>query len=111
VEPNDGKRQYPRYNHNSPLSLYRMDHQEQSSIAQMENYSQAGMCLLSHEELVLGQLVYLKMMEFDKHAKGPEKNKSYSGIVKWLNSSPLSHGEKRGLYQYGIEYHNNDNAL
>ncbi|MCP4669923.1 MAG: PilZ domain-containing protein [Desulfobacula sp.] len=107
MEDSEVKRRYQRHEYSSPLSLYRMDYQEQSSYAEMKDYSRGGMSLLSNEELVVGQLVYLKMKNYNESATGPEKCKSYSGSVKWINpcSSPLANVKE--LYKYGIEYYTN----
>jgi len=107
VEHSEIERRYPRHEYSSPMLLYRMDYQDQSSYAEMKDYSKGGMSLLSSEKLVVGQLVYLKMQNYDESATGPEKNKNYSGSVKWINpcSSPLA--DVKDLYKYGIEYYVN----
>ncbi len=107
MEHSEVKRRYERNEYSSPMSLYRMDYQDQSSYAEMKDYSRGGMALLSNEELVVGQLVYLEMKNYDEYATGPEQRKSYSGSVKWINpySSPLA--DEKDLYKYGIEYYTN----
>jgi len=104
VEPNGGKRQYQRYKHGSLMHLYRMDYQDQYYHAQMIDYSQGGMAMLTNERLVVGQIVYLEMKKYDEGATGPEKYKSYSGSVKWASPYASSQSDADGSYNYGIEY-------
>lgn len=105
VEPHKGKRRYQRYEYSSPMHLYRMDYQDQYYYAQMKDYCQGGLSLLTNEKLVVGQLVYLEMKNYDEHAAGPEKHKSYSGSVKWASPYSSSNGNAKGSYKYGIEYY------
>lgn len=99
------KRHYERYEYSSPMLLYRMDYQDQYYYAEMKDYSKGGLSLLSNEKLVAGQLVYLEMKNYDEYATGPEKQKSYSGSVKWSNPYIPSNSDTKALYEYGIEYH------
>jgi hypothetical protein len=105
VEPSKEKRLYPRYEHSSPMFLYRMDYQDQYYYAEMKDYSKGGLSLLSNENLVVGQLVYLEMKNYDEYAAGPEKKKNYSGSVKWLSPYLSSNSDTKASYKYGIEYH------
>ena len=105
MEPSEGKRRYQRYEYSSPMYLYRMDHQDQCYYAEMKDYSQGGLALLTNEKLVVGQLVYLEMKNHNKDAAGPEKTKSYSGSVKWINPYSSSDGDVKDSYKYGIEYY------
>ncbi len=75
VESYEEKRHYKRYEYNSPMSLYRMDYQDQYYYAEMKDYSRGGLSLLSNEKLVVGQLVYLEMKNYDDNAAGPENAK------------------------------------
>lgn len=97
------KRLYQRYEHDSPIHLYRMDYQDQHYNAEMYDYSQGGMSLLTKEKLVVGHFVYLEMKNHDQNATGPEKQRKYSGSVKWARPSS-SNGDGKGAYKYGIEY-------
>jgi len=105
VEPHEGKRHYQRYDYSSPMNLYRMDYQDQYYYAEMKDYSQGGLSLLTNEKLVVGQFVYLEMKDYDMDATGPEKNRSYSGSVKWSSPYSSSDGDAKGSYKYGIEYY------
>ena len=109
VEPHEDKRHYQRYKYNSPMFLYRMDHQDQYYYAEMKDYSKGGLSLLSNEKLVVDQLVYLEMKDYDEQATGPEKNKSYSGSVKWVTPYLSSNSDAKASYKYGIEYHHHLN--
>ena len=105
MESYEEKRRYERYEYSSPMFLYRMDYQDQYYYAEMKDYSKGGLSLLSNEKLVVGQLVYLEMKDYDEQATGPEKNKSYSGSVKWVNPYLSSNSDAKTSYKYGIEYH------
>ena len=104
MESYEEKRRYERYEYSSPMFLYRMDYQDQYYYAEMKDYCQGGLALLTNEKLVVGQFVYLKMKNYNEDASGPEKNKSYSGSVKWAMPYPSHHGDAKGSYKYGIEY-------
>lgn len=103
VEIDEGKRRYQRYEYTSPMDMYRMDYQDQSYYAEMKDYCQGGLSLLTNEKLVVGQLVYLEMKNYDEYAEGPEKYKSYSGSVKWASPYSSSHDGAKDVYKYGIE--------
>lgn len=89
------KRRCERHEHRCPLNLYRMDEQEHTYYAEMKDYSENGISLVTGEKLVIGQFLYLEIKEFDKN---------YNGIVKW--KTPISSAKNRanGLYRYGVEY-------
>jgi len=42
---------------------------------------------------------------YDVDATGPEKNRSYSGSVKWSSPYSSPDGDAKGSYKYGIEYY------
>ena len=109
MESYEEKRRYERYEYSSPMFLYRMDYQDQYYYAEMKDYSKGGLSLLSNEKLVVDQLVYLEMKNYDKDATGPEKNKSYSGSVKWVTPYSSSNSDAKASYKYGIEYHHHLN--
>lgn len=50
------KRKAQRYTHKLPLNLYRMNYQNENSSydAEMSDYSDNGMSLMTNEKLVLG---------------------------------------------------------
>ena len=103
MEPHKEKRSYQRFENQSPMNLHRMDCQDQCYYAEMNDYSQGGLSMITNEKLVIGQLVYLEMKNYNKSAIGPEKYKSYSGSVKWTDFSSLDDEEDKGPYKYGIE--------
>ena len=105
VESSGGKRRYQRHEYNSPMHLYRMDRQEQYYYAEMKDYCQGGLSLLTNEKLIVGQLVYLEMKNYDEHATGPEKYKNYSGSIKWASPYSSSDGDIKDSYKYGVEYY------
>lgn len=88
------------------MNLHRMDYQDQSYYAEMIDYSQGGLAMRTNEKLVIGQFVYLEMRNYDKASAGPERQKSYSGSVKWTDPSRLDGGKNKGPYKYGIGYSN-----
>jgi hypothetical protein len=100
MEAYEEKRSYQRYEHRSPMNLHRMDDQGQYYHAKMNDYSQSGLSMITYEKLVIGHLVYLEMQNYNKHATTPEKNKGYSGIVRWAKPYPSTNS----VYIYGIEY-------
>jgi len=104
VETHKEKRTHQRYEHSSPMSLHRMDYQDQCYYAEMCDYSQAGLSLLTNEKLVIGHFIYLEMKSHNKSVTSPEKYKSYSGSVKWASHHSSLNGDDKGPYRYGVEY-------
>ncbi|MFA5906092.1 MAG: PilZ domain-containing protein [Desulfobacula sp.] len=104
METHEEKRRYQRYEDKSPMHLYRIDSQDQSYYAEMRDYSWGGLSLMTNEKLVVGHLVYLEMKNHQAHAAGPEKYKSYRGIVKWVSYYSSPDLDAKGPYKYGIEY-------
>lgn len=96
------KRQYQRYSHETPAYLYQHDDRDQFYEAGMYNYSQGGMYLKTDQKIDINQQVYIKIRNYDKNGKGPEKNEYYSGYVKW--SEDLGTSSPGGHYGYGVEY-------
>lgn len=98
-------RRYERYNYDCPMYLYRKDNQDQYYSARMKDYSQGGQCLLSNEEMVVGQHVYVEMKNYRQYAGGPEKYRAYNGYVAWARPDSTVYEDGAYAYQYGIEYH------
>lgn len=96
------KRQYERYECDTPAYLYRYDDKNQSYDAYLYNYSQGGAYIQTKEEMDYDQQVYIKIKKYDSTAKGPEKYEYYKGYVKW--SDDLGTSSPGGQYGYGIEY-------
>lgn len=96
------KREYDRYQCDYQAYLYRYDDREQYYDADIYNYGSGGNYLASNEEMDIGQQVYIKIKNYDKAGKGPEKYESYTGYVKWSND--LGTSSPGGQYGYGIEY-------
>ena len=82
MEAREDKRNHQRYEHQGPLNLYRMDHQDLHSYAEMNDYSQGGVSIMTNEKLVINQIVYLEMRNLAKSFPDPEKQKGYNGIVR-----------------------------
>lgn len=89
-----------------PLNLYRMDYQDANSIyyAEMSDYSDNGMSLMTNEKLVLGELILLELKSDDPGMQLPIKVKDYKGIIRWGKRYPSSNAGANGLYKYGIEF-------
>ncbi len=105
MEYHNEKRRYHRSEYKSPMHLYRIDSQDQAYYAEMRDYSQGGLSLMTNEKLVIGHLIYLEMKNHHASATGPEKYKGYCGSVKWVSSYSSSDLDaKKGSYKYGIEY-------
>jgi hypothetical protein len=104
MEPHEESRRYQRYEFKSPLKMHRMDYQDQCYYAEMNDYSQGGLSMMTNENLVIGQLVYLEMQKNDEHTTLSDKNKNNIGVVKWAKPYPSTNGGTNGLYQYGVEY-------
>jgi len=94
------KRHYERYDYKAPASLYRYEYQDQDYNANIYNCSKKGMYLRTDKKMHIGQHVYIK--DDNKDSEKPEKNKSYSGYIKWSNEPGTS--DPDGQYGYGIEY-------
>ncbi|MFH2057473.1 MAG: PilZ domain-containing protein [Pseudomonadota bacterium] len=103
MEPHEENRRYQRYELKSPMSLHRMDYQDQYYYAEMNDYSQGGLSMMTNEKLVIGQLVYLEMQNHNKHTTFSDKNKNI-GIVRWAKPNPSTNGGTNALYKYGVEY-------
>ncbi len=104
MEDHKDKRRYQRHEYKSPMHLHRIDNQDQAYYAEMSDYSQGGLSLITNEKLVVGHLVYLEMKNHQAKTTGPEKYKSYRGIVKWISSYSTPNPDMKGPYKYGIEY-------
>ncbi len=108
MKSHEEKRRYQRYDHSSPMHLYRMDQQDQHYYAEMKDYCEGGLSLMTNERLVVGHLVYLEMKNYDKDATGPEKYKRYRGSVKWIGHHSSANRDAEGPHTYGIEYSQSD---
>jgi len=86
------------------MNLYRMDYQDQCYYAEMNDYSQGGLSMMTNEKLVIGHLVYLEIQKHDERITPSEKKTNNVGIVKWAKPCPSTNGETNGLYKYGVEY-------
>ncbi len=111
MEHYEEKRRYQRDEYNSPIFLYTMDSQDQYYYAELKDFSQKGMSILTNEKLVIDQVVYLEMKNYDEHTTGPEKCKGYSGYIKWKSSYSSSNGEPIASYKYGVRYYKSNKGL
>lgn len=96
------KRTYDRYPCDTRTYLYRYDDRENYYDAGMYNYSRGGSYMTSDEQMEIGQQVYVRIRNYDKDGRGPERYENYSGYVKWSND--LGTSSPGGQYGYGIEY-------
>jgi len=126
VKSYEEKRRYERYEYSSPMLLYRMDFQDQYYYAEMKDYSKGGLSLLSNEKLVVDQLVYLEMKNYDEYATGPENLKTQRlGLLsnpasvdgQFNHASKLIHknfpGQLKALFspQHGFYAEKQDNMI
>lgn len=86
------------------MNLYRMDYQDQCYSAEMNDYSQGGLSMITNERLVIGHLIYLEMKNYDESATGLEKYEDYSGSVKWIIPCTSDRDHDKVFYKYGVEY-------
>ena len=88
------------------MNLYRMDYQDMhnSYYAEMSDYCDNGLSLLTNEKLVLGELILLELKGLNPDIQPPIKAKSYSGIIRWGKRFPAANTGTYGLYKYGIEF-------
>ncbi len=94
-------RRYQRYEIKGSMNLHRMDYQDQCYYADMNDYSQSGLSMITNENLLIGQLVYLEMKDFGNPVTSPDRNENHSGIVRWAKPYPSTNGGTNGLYKYG----------
>lgn len=100
------KRSARRYLHKLPMTLYRMDYQDAnlSYYAEMSDYCDNGLSLLTNEKLVLGELIHLELKNDDPSIQLLIKEKGYKGIIRWGKRYPSADADSNGLYKYGIEF-------
>jgi hypothetical protein len=100
------KRSAQRYMHKMPLTLYRMNYQDtqNSYYAEMNDYCDNGLSLMTNEKLVLGELVLLELKNDDPGINLPLNEKGYKGIIRWGKRYPSANAAANGLYKYGIEF-------
>nr|WP_320017384.1 PilZ domain-containing protein [uncultured Desulfobacter sp.] len=72
--------------------------------AEMNDFSDNGLSLMTNEKLVLGELIYLELKNYDPHIRLPIKKQSYSGIIRWGKRYQPANAGANGLYKYGIEF-------
>lgn len=100
------KRSARRHIHKLPMNLYRMDYQDMhnSYYAEMSDYCDNGLSLMTNEKLVLGELILLELKNYDPNEQQHIKAKSYSGIIRWGKRFSSTNAGIYGLYKYGIEF-------
>ncbi len=96
------KRQYTRYDYQTPMSLYPKKLNSPFPEAKMKNYSNDGMYFQTNEKLKIGEHIYIQIDNHDSDLSGPEKYSEYSGYVRWSEELGTSYGD--GNYGYGIQY-------
>ncbi|NDY71597.1 PilZ domain-containing protein [Desulfobacter hydrogenophilus] len=106
MNPSPEKRSARRYIHKLPMDLYRMNYQNKhnSYYAEMNDCSDNGLSLMTNEKLVLGELIYLELKNYDPNIRLPIKEQSYSGIIRWGKRYQSANAGTNGLYKYGIEF-------
>lgn len=108
MEPLSEKRRDQRYLHKSPIDLYRMDYKENLHHAEMIDCCNKGLSLMTNEKLVLGELVYVELKNWDTNIKPSIKKLNYSGIVRWGKRYPSTYADTNNRYKYGIEFSTNN---
>lgn len=100
------KRRAQRYIHKLPMNLYRMNYQDTNSsyYAEMNDYCDNGLSLMTNEKLVLGELIRLEFKDYEPTKQLPVIGQSYSGIIRWGKRYPSANADSNGLYKYGIEF-------
>ena len=100
------KRSARRYINKLPMNLYRMDYQNKhnSYYAEMNDYCDKGMSLMTNEKLVIGELIYLELKNCDPNIHPHIKRGNYRGIIRWGKRYQSTNAGANGLYKYGIEF-------
>nr|WP_320191993.1 PilZ domain-containing protein [uncultured Desulfobacter sp.] len=100
------KRSARRYLYKLPLNLYRMDYQDAnlSYYAEMSDYCDNGLSLMTNEKLVLGELIRLELKDYEPNTQQPKIAKNHSGIIRWGKRYPSANAGENGLYKYGVEF-------
>ncbi len=106
--PSSEKRRDQRYIMTSPMDLYRMDNKDYRYDAEMIDYCNKGLSLMTNEKLVLGEFVYVELKTCDTNVPTSIKKQSYSGIVRWGKRYSSTNDRANGLYKYGIELSTNN---
>ena len=65
------------------MDLYRMDYKDNRYDAEMIDYCDKGLSLMTNEKLVLGEFVYVELKNCDTNVSPSIKKQNYSGIVRW----------------------------
>lgn len=88
------------------MNLYRMDYKDKqnSYYAEMNDYCDNGLSLMTNEKLVLGELIYLELKSCGPNIPSYIKGNSYSGIIRWGKRYQSANAGTNGLYKYGIEF-------
>ena len=84
-----------------------MDFQDFDFYAEMNDYSQGGLSMMSDEKLILRQLIYFEMKNHDSNSKGPETNKGI-GTVRWIKAFQPTNSGANPMYKYGVEFSNSN---
>ncbi|WP_320045126.1 PilZ domain-containing protein [uncultured Desulfobacter sp.] len=100
------KRSARRYIHKLPMNLYRMDYQDVhlSYYAEMSDYCDNGLSLMTNEKLVLGELIRLELKNYEPNTQQPKIGKNHNGIIRWGKRYPSANAGANGLYKYGVEF-------
>ena len=93
------QRCYPRYEHRTSIA-FGYSKSEMISAGETRNYSMGGMCFESNFALPKGTEIYITMMQYSQHVKGPESRKKYRAEVRWCRTID----SVKYQYQSGINY-------
>ena len=89
------------------MDLYRLDNKDYRYDAEMIDYCNKGLSLMTNEKLVLGEFVYVELKNCDTNVPISIKIQNYSGIVRWGRRYSSTNAITNGLYKYGIEFSTN----
>ncbi|PIE62682.1 MAG: PilZ domain-containing protein [Desulfobacter postgatei] len=100
------KRRLQRYKQKLPMDLYRMDYQgkRNSYYAEMNDFCDNGLSLMTNEKLVLGEQIYLELKNCGPNVLLPMKKRNYRGVIRWGKRYQSSNAAANGLYKYGIQF-------
>ena len=81
-----------------------MGHQDIRYYAEMIDYCDKGLSMLTNEKLILGEWVHIELKSDDPKGPPPMKRLNYSGIVRWGKRFAAAHADNNSLFKYGIEF-------
>ncbi len=76
------RRAFRRSMHETPVRCERIE-EERFFESKIVNFSQGGICILSHRHLDINELVNVKMVDHTPGVGGPEQFYSFLGEIRW----------------------------